>query len=332
VLGAGKAIDCSLDFSDYGTFPFVQRYLEMASTKKVDGEHDPFAEALSEGAYRAAQRWGRLEADLQTGDLDYAHWGIPRHYDPRTELEWGYGTILGDRDVNEHDFCNVWGGASYADWKGEPPPATAEEAVNIILRKLVPFDDDPRILDYGDHNMYSEYMAKLTAWHRYYTRFWKVTVQFCDWRWPDFVNVNVPDKVGCTGKAEPRFFNAVTGMNLSFAEGIELGRKIWNLDHAIWTLQGRHRDQVKYADYIYDIKPVTPNGSKDLLPVCHNGRWKYRNCLNRTLDREGVEQLKTHFYRLQGWCESTGYPKKGTLADLGLDHVADELARHGKLA
>jgi aldehyde:ferredoxin oxidoreductase len=239
---------------------------------------------------------------------------------------------LADRDVNEHDFTNIWVRASIADWERKPLPETAEEAVNIVLPKLVPFNDDPRILDYGDDNMYSEHMAKLTAWHRYYTRFWKVTVQFCDWRWPDFVNDNVPDKVGCTGEAEPRFFNAVTGKNLSFEDGIELGRKIWNLDHAIWTLQGRHRDQAKFADYIYDIEPTAGIGNKYFVPVLTNGRWKYRDRLRRSLDRDGVEELKTHFYRLQGWCESTGYPKKETLAQLGLDHVADELARHGKLA
>ena len=30
------------------------------------------------------------------------------HYDPRGSLEWGYGTILGDRDINEHGFCPLY--------------------------------------------------------------------------------------------------------------------------------------------------------------------------------------------------------------------------------
>ena len=119
--------------------------------------------------------------------------------------------------------------------------------------------------------MYSAHMAKLTAWHRYYTRFWKVTVQFCDWRWPDFVNVTVPNKVGCTGIAEPRFFQAVTGDNKSFLQGIELGRKIWNLDQVIWTLQGRHRDQVKFADYIYEQEASNPNECKWFFPSTEMG-------------------------------------------------------------
>ncbi|MGI6414812.1 MAG: aldehyde ferredoxin oxidoreductase N-terminal domain-containing protein [Thermoguttaceae bacterium] len=331
ILGPGKQIDSALDFTDYGTLPFVERFLRMAATKQVDGKPHPFAEALSEGAFRAAKKWGRLDTDLKTGDLDYAHWAIPRHYDPRTELEWGYGTILADRDVNEHDFCNVWDSASFADWMGRPFDITAAEAVNIVLPKLVPYNDDERILDYGDDNMYSEHMAKLVAWHRYYTRFWKVTVQFCDWRWPDFVNLNVPDKVGCTGEAEPRFFKVVTGRDLSFRDGIELGRKIWNLDHAIWTLQGRHRDQVKFADYIYDVPAKHVDGFKYLMPVLSDGQWEYKNCLGRSLRREGVEDFKTEYYKLERWDEKTGYPKRETLGQLGLAHVADELAKHERL-
>lgn len=332
LLGPDKAINSPLDFSDYGTLPFVTRFLEMAATQKVNGKKHPFAVALSEGAYRAARTWNRLETDLKSGDLPYAHWAIPTHFDPRTELEWGYGTILGDRDVNEHDFMNVWGRANEDDWYGRPIEVPAAEAVRIVQSRLVPFHEDPKILDYGSENMYSAAIAKLTSWHRYYTRFWKGTVQFCDWRWPDFVNLNVPDKVGCTGTAEPRFYNAVTGGNLSFAEGIELGRKIWNLDQVIWTLQGRHRDQVKFADFIYEQEAKgTPEGYKNLLPVCQNGNWSYADCLGRKLDRTGVENFKTEFYRLQGWDESTGYPKRDTLEEMGLSDQVASLERAGRL-
>ena len=205
------------------------------------------------------------------------------------------------------------------------------KTVDIILPKLVPFHNDPLILDYGPDNMYSAHMAKLTAWHRHFTRFWKVTVQFCDWRWPDFVNLNVADKVGCTGIAEPRFFNAVTGENLTFHDGIELGRKIWNLDQVIWTLQGRHRDHVQFADYVYEQEASAPNEYKNLLPVCRDGTWNYENCLGRKLDRTGVENFKTEFYKLEGWDESTGYPKRATLQALGLTDQISLLEKHNRL-
>lgn len=276
-------------------------------------------------------KWGRLAEDLKSGDLPYAHWGLPMHFDPRTELEWGYGTILADRDINEHDFRNVWAYAMNADWMGEPCKISAKEAVEICVSKMVPYCDDLKMLDYGAGNMYSEHMAKLVAWHRRYTRFWKISVLFCDWRWPDFVNLNAPGKVGCTGEAEPRFFRAVTGWDLSFRDSMELGRKIWNLDHAIWTLQGRHRDQVQFADYIYDKPAEGFSGSKELMPKLKDGEWVFEDCCGRSLDREQFERFKTQYYHLEGWDPATGYPKRETLQQLDLGYVADQLAKHNRL-
>ncbi|NIO21261.1 MAG: hypothetical protein GTN53_33430, partial [Candidatus Aminicenantes bacterium] len=47
--------------------------------------------------------------------------------------------------------------------------------------------------------------------------------------------------------------------------------------------------------------------------------------------RNKFDELKTRFYRLQGWDESSGYPKKSTLESLGLEYVADELKKNNKL-
>lgn len=332
-LGPGKAIDCPLDFSDYGSVAFAERFLRAAAgCPDPDGAVHPFVETLREGIVRAAAKWGRLERDLKSGDLPYAHWGLPVHFDPRIYLEWGYGTLLGDRDVNEHDFTEVWFNQDKDDWMGRPSSLSAEEAVRIIGAKIQPYQDDSKALDYGDDNMYSPHLAKLVAWHRHSTRFWKATVQFCDWRWPDFVNLNVPDKVGCTGEAEPRFFEAVTGRKMSYVAGVELGRKIWNLDHAIWTLQGRHRDHVQFADYLYDTPSEPFKGIKSFVPVLKDDQWIWSDVVGRQLDREGVEKLKTEFYQLEGWDVATGYPKRATLEKLGLGCVAEVLTEHGKLA
>ena len=59
---------------------------------------------LADGLGRAAEKWGRFEQDTAEGILPVQYWGFPHHYDARTEVEWGYGSILGARDINEHDF------------------------------------------------------------------------------------------------------------------------------------------------------------------------------------------------------------------------------------
>jgi aldehyde:ferredoxin oxidoreductase len=332
VLGPGKAIDCPLDFAKYGSLEFADQFLRMAAYRNDGlGNKHSFGNDLAEGVVRAAKKWGRLDEDLRTGVLTYSHWGVPLHFDPRTQLEWGYGTILGDRDINEHDFRQLYGQVIRAEWMGENPKTSAEELVKICSSKMVPFEGDLLMLDYSDENMYSEHMAKLVSWHRYFTRFWKQSALFCDWRWPDFVNLNVPDKVGSTGKAEPRFFNAVTGKDFTFLDGVELGRKIWNLDHAIWTLQGRHRDMVHFADYVYKEPAETPGGTKELLSGVRDGKWDYYDYCGRHLDRDKFERFKDRFYKLQGWDVATGYPTEKTLKSLGLGHVANELREHKKL-
>jgi len=328
IIGPGKEIDCPLNFDEFGSFDFIEQYLKMVAYRNDGlGNECEFGNDIAEGTLRAAEKWGRVDDGLTTGDLQYPYWGYPFHYDPRTHLEWGYGSILGDRDINEHCFNRLY---AYGDpaYYGDSNPLTTEEVVTIITNKMVPFQDDQQMLDYRTDNMYSEHMAKLVAWHRHYTRFWKESILFCDNRWPDFINPNTPDMSGSTGEAEPRFLNAVTGKNFTFFDGIELGRKIWTLDQAIWTLQGRHRNMVHFADYIYRI----PKGNKNKkFTGKENGEWTYTDIPERIVDREKFEEFKTLFYELEGWDPLTGYPTRSTLEDLDLGYVADELEEQGKL-
>lgn len=299
VLGPGRKIDCPLDFKEYGNLEFVERFVKMVAYRNDGlGNNHPFGDQIAEGTIRAAKKWGRLKGDLASGLLPFPFWGIPVHKEPISQLEWGYGTILGDRDINEHDFDWIKVDANIAKMYGIKPQATAEELVRIYTDKMEPFQGDRLMLDYSTQNMYSEHIAKLVAWHRYYTRFWKQSALFCDWRWPDFLNMNAPGKTGSTGEAEPKFLNAVTGKNFTFLDGIELGRKIWNLDHAIWTLQGRHRDMVHFAEYIYTKPSEGVEGPVLFLTGRKNGKWIYFNALGRRMNKGKFEEFKTRFYKL----------------------------------
>ena len=120
-------------------------------------------------------------------------------------------------------------------------------------------------------------------------------------------------------------------MNMSFLDGITLGRKIWNLDHAIWTLQGRHRDMVHFADFIYNKKGTRIDVPNAYLPGVENGKWDYYGYTHRRIDKGKFEEFKTRFYKLQGWDTTSGYPTRGTLESLDLGYVADELETNGKL-
>jgi len=325
--------DCPLDFKKYGDKEFAEQFVKMvAYGNDGNGNESQFGKDISGGFVRAAEKWGRIEKDLDSGILAFPYWGLPIHKEPRAQVYWGYGTLLGDRDINEHDFDWIKWEFGQAKAQGRKPALTAEELVKIVTGRMVPFQDDPDMLDFSENNIYSEHMAKLVAWQRYYTRFWKQSMLFCDSRWPDFINIHSPDKIGSIGVAEPKYIKAVTGKDFSFLDGINLGKKIWNLDHAIWTLQGRHRDMVHFAENIYKRRSFFPVDVPDAhLPGKENGKWDYHGYSKRTLDREKFDEFKTIFYRLQGWDTATGYPARAVLEELGLGYVADELEKEGKL-
>jgi aldehyde:ferredoxin oxidoreductase len=330
-LWTGKIPDCPLDFEDYGSSEFIEQFVRMvAYGDDGRGNESQFGRDISAGFVRAAEKWGRRDQDLASGILAFPYWGIPIHKEPRAQVYWGYGTLLGDRDINEHGFD--WIKSVGADANRRGGDSYAKELVEIVTGKMVPFHGDLEMLDFSERNIYSEHMAKLVSWQRYYTRFWKQSMLFCDARWPDFVNIHRPDYVGATGIAEPRYLKAVTGQDFSFEDGIELGRKIWNLDHAIWTLQGRHRDMVHFADNVYEKQPLMPlDVANAYLPGKENGKWDYYGYSYRTLDRGKFDEFKTRFYELQGWDTATGYPTRTALESMGLGYVADELEKNGKL-
>ncbi len=341
-IGSGAEIESDLDFSKWGQFEWAARFLETIAERDTD-----FGDALAEGFYRAVEKWGRLDDVGDASEEDKAHiplpyWGLPEHhYDARCQLEYGYGSILGDRELCEHYFTSIFWD-SY--WKDHTPmrgyDATALEAVTLTVEKMQPHASDyptlrdaQQMMNYGTCNMYSGNIARLVSWHRHFTRFFKASLLFCDWRYPDIINTNKKDKRGSSFTAEEKFIKAVTGKDLSFLDCMEIGKKIWNLDNAIWTLQGRHRDMVYFADYIYrDDYPeewkMTVYDNCSTLP---RKRWAYEDVGPRHLDREKFDLFKTRFYNYEGWDPATGWPTRSTLESLGLGEIADSLEQWGKL-
>lgn len=327
VLGQGKEIECDLPFDKYGKYEFVAALVDAVASRRGYGDD------LALGVQRAAQKWGRMEKDLASGLLRYMAWGCWEHYDPRMEIEWGYGSILSDRDINEHGLnWEVFWMPAISGLLKQKPLISAEKLVEIMAEKMLPYQD-PAMLDYSEDSIYGPGKVKMVAWHRHYSRFWKQSALYCDWVFPDFFNVNSPDMKGFTPFAEPKFYSAVTGLDISFEQGMELGRKIWNLDRSIWVLQGRHRDQEVFADWIYD-EPVGKDYSglgPYRLPMRQEGKWGFHSGVGRQLDRKKFEGWKSEFYKFEGWDPASGRPTAKTLKDLGLDKVAARLQRHNKL-
>jgi len=316
VIGPGKKIDTyPLPMEMYDNVEFAEAFA-VAIAKRIG-----IGDLLAEGTYRFAEKIGRLS---DTNDiLRYPAWGYVFHW-TLPGVEWAYGSLMDSRDINDHDMR-----------VGTSKTMACEDYVNMLATETPPYTGDPFMFDYswqGEQayktGIYSDHKAKLVAWHRHYQTFYKESILYCDWAFADLHNSVRSDGKGATPEAEPVFYNAVTGKNMKFADGIETGRKAWNLKRAIMVLQGRHRDVEKFSGFMFKPGAGFPHGG---VPVYDGSRWSWVPGTDMYLDESGVEQWKTAFYTLEGWDPKTGYPTRKTLESLGLKHVADILQGKGRL-
>jgi len=323
LVGKGKKIECDLPLDKGNNDPgFANMLLDAMASRKGIGND------LTEGAARFAAKYGLLEDDLSKGNIKLSYYGTQEHYDSATQVEWGYGSILGERDLMLHMMSNY-----PLHWMAQSrdPYLTAEEAAKIYTKAMVPYNDyegHEYMIDYGEGptGIYSDHKVKQVAWVKHYEKMWIGGGGFCGWRWPMCITNNTEDRHGPTPEAEARFWKAITGQDLSFADAMEIGHKIYTLDRSIWILQGRHRNMEVFPDYIYD-QPST--GSEQ--PMYQNGKWSYATGRGRKLDRDKFEDWKTRFYKFEGYNPENGWPTRETLEEMNLKKVADTMESKGKL-
>jgi aldehyde:ferredoxin oxidoreductase len=322
VLGPGKQIDSRLPWEQFGNWTFIEQFLDSLAYRTDIGAD------LADGVARAAKKWGRWEEDSASGLLKYPQWGYHYHYEPSSEVEWSYGSIFGDRDINEHGLnWHVHWMPLIARMVGQQPLVPAKELVDILAETTGL--DDPMCFDYSVEGIYSDAKLNCVAWHRHYSRFWVQSLCMCDWVWPHLVEYQRADGqfAGASPGFEPRCYKAVTGLDLSYEESLELGHRIFTFDRAIWCLQGRTPEQEVFQEWVYSV----PTATVDPVPMYVDGAWKYADEPGRTLDRERFEDVKHRFYTLEGWDPQTGVPTRATLESMKLGFVADELEKAGKL-
>ena len=231
ILGKGKQIDTDLPLDRPGTFAYAEAVMRAIAYREGIGDD------LAEACARFAKKIGRYDQDVNDGTLSLAYWGTANHYDPAIEAEWGFGSLLGERDLMLHQMSNY--PIHWMAWSGDPY-LTAEEVSRLYTDAMVPYQGDPFMVDHSDGptGIYSDSKVKQVAWIKHYEKFWIGAGGFCGWRWPMCITNNTADRRGATPEAEPKFWNAVTGDNRTFADYMELGHKIYTLDRSIWTLRG----------------------------------------------------------------------------------------------
>jgi aldehyde:ferredoxin oxidoreductase len=307
VIGPGTKFDMApLPMDKFPSEEFMEMYGRAIANR------EGFGRLLGEGTARLVEALGRTD-DFNTlarqtmwGFMD--HWSMPN-------VEWAYANLLDSRDINSHDIS--WG-------RGDAEQSVKNYAAGTL-------GNEPLWFDYtwqGDQayktGIYSKYKAEWVAWHVHYWNYYKESVGFCDWGYCNIGNN------GRTPTAEPTYLNAITGRNHSFKDGLEIGRRAWNVKRAIFVMQGRHKKMENFTGYLY--KPgASYCGFYNNLPILNGDKWEIQDCRELYFTREGVDQFKTHFYNVEGWDPNSGYPKRKTLEDLGIKQVADFLQSKNKL-
>jgi aldehyde:ferredoxin oxidoreductase len=327
VLGPGKQIDSHpLPMDQWDKLSFRETFCDAIARKIGIGAD------LAEGTLEAAKKWGRLEEDLNSGALRFPAYGASWHH-TLPGVDWAYSYIFMSGDPMWHGFMSLSGGGGFG---GGPSAYTAEQLVEMMAAKVVPFSGEPLIFsnswkgeDARKTGIYSEHKAKLVAWARRFSGFYNESMSICEMMLPNFIGRSANGIAGPSPELEYSYYQAVTGNKKTFADTMEIGRKIWNMERAIRVMAGRHRDKEQFAPFMY--MPGATFMSLGSRPVYQDGKWSFEDQGDLYLDKAGVEAFKNHYYKLEGWDVSNGWPTRKTLEGLGMKKVADTMAGKGKL-
>ncbi len=110
-----------------------------------------------------------------------------------------------------------------------------------------------------------------------------------------------------------KLFSTCTGWYTTPQDIMKFGEKIFTLFKAFTVRQGLTRKDDTWPDRFFE-EPLSDGPAKGAV-----------------LSRDRVDQLLDEYYELRGWDEDSGCPTEEKLIELGLNNVAEDLIKLGKL-
>jgi aldehyde:ferredoxin oxidoreductase len=110
-----------------------------------------------------------------------------------------------------------------------------------------------------------------------------------------------------------RLYSACTGRDTAPEEIMKLGEKVFTLLKAFNMRQGLNRKDDTWPDRFF-AEPLPEGPTRGSV-----------------LSKDQIERLLDEYYDLRGWDVRSGLPAREKLAALGLDEIAGELAKAGRL-
>jgi len=109
-------------------------------------------------------------------------------------------------------------------------------------------------------------------------------------------------------------YSAATGWETSIEDLIQMAMKQLNMEKAF---------NLRFTDFDRKDDMPTPRDLSEPVPTGNLAGWK--------LDEEKYNRMLDEYYDLHGWDTKTSFPTRKTLMALGIESVADDLEKIGKL-
>jgi len=343
-IGSGKRVETSLDFSQEHTKDFIVELMRRVACAEEIGAD------IAMGQVRCAQKWGILEDEMMSGRMNMIYWAGETHWG--IYPVWAYAGLFQTRDCNMHLHNNVNQGVYPA---GTTPNKVVQDRVNALVALAYPWHD-PLMCDQSEVGIYSLGMAHYVSWSQRFAKFWRDCAMTCDQDnvWKNFAHdQGDADPVQAHGLMPDfftKFFNAVTGLNYTYEDGLDVGKKVWDFERAILALHGRHRNEEyfppfpPYDSYVYHDgqpylqtnasggSPTSPQVETVWDPTLNSGAGGYTEAKTEfPLSKAKMDGFKTLFYGVEGWDTATGRPTRAALEASGIGFVADVLEAKGRL-
>lgn len=310
-----------LPLSEMGSLEFIEKLHHMISFR------EGFGDTLAEGTARAAEIVGQDTAKFITHYM--AQTGEIYVYDPRlyitTGLLYAFDPRLPIQQLHEVSHqCLPWAAREAAEASGQAGAGSymTSEVVRGIAKRF-----------WGDEicGDFSTYDKKAQAAARIQNRqIAKECLIVCDFSYPIYHSATIEGHVG-DPTIESQICAAVTGLDIDEQGLYDVGERVYNLQRAILTREGRKgREFDTLREFNFTLPFKGEFGNPQGLVPGKDGEPHSR--IGQVVDRDEFERMKDEFYALRGWDVATGFQKRATLEAMGLGDVADGLESDGLLA
>lgn len=303
-----------IPISELGSHEFIEILLRKIAFR------EGFGDILAHGIYRAAELVGGGAEGQISSSIDKG--GLYRGYGPKLYILTGllYATEPRPSMSELHEISMLV--HQWLDWADKVEGAYMSSNVLRAIAKR--FFGSELAVDFSTYE--GKALAAKMIQDREYA---KECAVFCDQAWP---MKDVPHSKTHVGDPtlESKVLNAVTGREMDEEGLYRIGERVFNLQRAILTREGRkgrQSDNLPETDF---TEPITfARDNHECLVPGKEGEIISRK--GAVVDRQEFEKMKDEYYQLRGWDVASGRQTKAKLKELGLQDIAQDLAPRGQI-